>query len=428
MIGYMNEKFLRKLCFTSIVLTGLCWSFSASQAAETSNKTNGFEISDDTATSEINKAWLKITENNYLDYLLAEQLAASKAIQAEYNPGDAKSNQEAQQKKKLYLQKRKALIDIFQDKNLANQAVSAKARKNILAALEVIPNFVTPNKSEEKYSPLSKYLELNHKDGKFLSSLEWTSIASVYGDCAYKKFVKTNFNISEINTPSEITPVPIHKETEVILVSLPLQKELIKDQKNKDELGDYSFHEFIISSYGSLEEQAEELSHFLQMRKNKETPVLLLSHEESSGIVRKYLDLHPGSRKHPLIQAWINFNGKLYGEKISPKFMSSLAKEVGRGLASAEKEMSPAEKAMLLHALKNQEDRKNPVLPLGDGFPIITVLTKDRANTNDLHEAVLVDGKNYIAMQTSKEFSLEDFLSQWMEESRNPASTEKTRP
>lgn len=160
-----------------------------------------------------------------------------------------------------------------------------------------------------------------------------------------------------------------------------------------------------ISSYESLESQAAELLHTLRTKYLEEAKhqIVILSSGQASAIVHELFDLNPELRSNRNISAWINWNGRLQGmplrESIFAEFTSANKDRKARALASiaTPAELTPQFK-LFRELTQAQLSRGDITLPLGEGFPIYSVVPRDAAERSspELRESLVVDGTNLL--------------------------------
>jgi hypothetical protein len=145
-----------------------------------------------------------------------------------------------------------------------------------------------------------------------------------------------------------------------------------------------------ISAFPSIDDQAEELRHSVLSLGEKN--FVLVSDGEASAVVLKMLDLYPGLRDRENIRGWVNVSGRLYGRPEK--------KEKGRALASVADQFSAD---ALLDLKRVRQESLLRSAPLGDGFPIVNILSLDngRRPAENLREALVAEGSSWFVKGSS---------------------------
>jgi len=343
---------------------------------------------------EHNYSWVTSIENAHLEFLLIKQELISKQLELSQDNANPLLHEELNALKEKFKENKKNLLSTIKTKNFTQGSWEQEIQKNLYTE-------ITKHRPglKEKYSHTENslnYLLTMHKQAASYSPLEWDNLQKIHGKIAYGNFVQKIFSVQSIHSKEEIPSAILAENFELVVLTIPQGKDMFFDLEKKLH-NKIQISEFLISAYSNLNEQAQELSHFLQNRRNKQTPIVLFTHGESSAIMHRYLDLHPASRKHPNILAWINYNGKIFGPNLSQHAEQLLEKTSVRNIASTKKitRLEMQELRWLSQQVPDFMERKNHVLALGPGFPIYTLIEK-KTNLEKPHESFLIDSKNFL--------------------------------
>lgn len=231
------------------------------------------------------------------------------------------------------------------------------------------------------------FLKKSFGDAKSLSVLEWQVVQEFFGRVTQESFLKESFGAGEL---AKIAPS--EKNIKVILILDPFRRLLgSKDSLEKKDLEELnlSVDAVEISSFASVENQAEELRHYL-LKKSNESYVLVSS-GEASAVVHKLLDLHPSFRTREELVGWVNADGRLFGRAPEPK------ENKGRKIASIEHSRADRFESDALSGLRQLRlESLERQAPLGLGFPILNLISTDESfrATKNLRESIVADGSN----------------------------------
>jgi hypothetical protein len=247
----------------------------------------------------------------------------------------------------------------------------------------------------EKRSPATTeakamaFLQSNFTQPKELSPLEWQAIAEWFGKNTQEAFLRESFAIREL-------PLAKGEAPQIVWVKDPFRKLLPSpDRLEKTELEKLNpgVITLEISAFPSIDDQAEELRHEILSLGEKE--FVLVSDGEASALVMKMLDLYPGLRERGNIHGWVNVSGRLYGRA------GRKEKRSGRSIASVAVPAAAASDHCSQEALRDlrriRQDSLVRGAPLGDGFPIVNLLSLDNARrpAENLREALVAEGSSW---------------------------------
>jgi hypothetical protein len=137
------------------------------------------------------------------------------------------------------------------------------------------------------------FLTSTHPESRKISPLEWTAIRNWLGKATQEDLLVRAFGISELPA----TQLPAAK-VRIVWVLDPFRRLLrAKGSPEKADLErlDLEVETVEISPFSRVEDQAEELRHYLNSRQRG--PYLLASSGSASAVVLKLLDLHPSLRR-----------------------------------------------------------------------------------------------------------------------------------
>lgn len=226
------------------------------------------------------------------------------------------------------------------------------------------------------------FLQANFTQPKELSPLEWQVIGEWFGKSTQEKFLRESFALQEL-------PAAKGETQQIVWVKDPFRKLLpsLPDSLDKSELEKINpaLITLEVSAFPNVDDQAEELRHSILSLGEKS--FVLVSDGEASAVVLKMLDLYPGLRDRENIRGWVNVSGRLYGrpEKKEKK---------GRSIASVADQFS---QGALLDLKRLRQDSLVRSAPLGDGFPIVNILSLDDARrpAENLREALVAEGTSW---------------------------------
>lgn len=224
------------------------------------------------------------------------------------------------------------------------------------------------------------FLQANFAQPKELSPLEWQVIGEWFGKATQEKFLRESFALQEL-------PAAKGEAPQIVWVKDPFRKLLPSpDSLEKSELEKIN-PELItleMSAFPNIDDQAEELRHSILSLGEKN--FVLVSDGEASAVVLKMLDLYPGLRDRANIRGWVNVSGRLYGRPEKQK--------KGRALASVVDQFSDG---TLLDLKRLRQESLERSAPLGEGFPIVNILSLDNAHrpAENLREALVAEGTSW---------------------------------
>jgi len=231
------------------------------------------------------------------------------------------------------------------------------------------------------------FLKKSFGEAKSLSVLEWQVVQDFFGRVTQESFLKESFGAGELASSQALG-----KNIKVVLILDPFRRLLgNKNALEREDLEklNLSVDAVEISSFSSVENQADELRHYLLKRSNE--PYVLVSSGEASAVVHKLLDLHPSFRTREELVGWVNADGRLFGRAPEPK------EKKGRKLASIEQSRADRFESDALSGLRQLRlESLERQAPLGLGFPILNLISTDESfrAAKNLRESIVADGSN----------------------------------
>jgi hypothetical protein len=246
--------------------------------------------------------------------------------------------------------------------------------KQVLARLE-------KKKPAKKEAAALPFLSSAFPNAKKFSALEWLALQEWFGQETQEEFLRQIFPMRELARSTQSG-----NPSKIVWVLDPFRRLLNPAERiekaDLEKLG-ASVTPVEISSFASVENQAEELRHFLLSKSSE--PFVLVSSGEASAVVNKMLDLYPALRGHEMVVGWVNVNGRLFGKK---------TENSGRKLASVSTRADQFENDALLglKLLHLESLERQP--PLGQGFPILNLISSDQKfrPAMNLREAIVAEG------------------------------------
>jgi len=256
----------------------------------------------------------------------------------------------------------------------SDQQELEKWEKSVLARVE-------KKKPAQKEIEALPFLTASFPDAKKFSALEWLAVQEWFGQETQEEFLRHTFPMQELAHSS-----PTKQQPKLVWVLDPFRRLLNPAERiEKADLEKFSASvtPVEISSFASVENQADELRHFI-LSKSAE-PFVLVSSGEASAVVNKMLDLYPALRGHEKVLGWVNVNGRLFGKK---------TESTGRKLASVNTRADQFESEALLglKLLHLESLERQP--PLGPGFPILNLISTEQKfrPAPNLREAIVAEG------------------------------------
>jgi hypothetical protein len=236
-------------------------------------------------------------------------------------------------------------------------------------------------------------LAQNFPHARFFTLTEWEVVRDWFGPETEAAFFKNTYaarslpNVALNGNGETVLWVRTFANVDTLATRNSAPKQLAELKALLGKSG-YRLELLSISPFAKIDDQAAELLQALTLKKN--AGVILLTQADAGSLVYRALDIFPGLRKSESIKAWVNLNGRLYGEAPpatrAPASVS--ADPVDESAATAKTES---------YRLFGDNILRSP--PLVDGFPILNVvsLAGPYRLKNSPRESIVPEGSTWLA-------------------------------
>lgn len=368
--------------------------------------------------------WARLVEETYYSYLEAElkvwktERRSSSLELTALSTGEVEDLGEARED---FSEAQAKLFEVMEEAKNSPLSTIKTLSKNIQARLD---NSFKEQKSDSA-PELSDLLWQRHSPqlAQKFSPLRWQAIRDIYGQSAQEKLMAQAFSIQEWNGATDNQAFAVPENTLVLWIQDPwinlrdqLNASIFTPYKDYFDQGfaDQNFQwlreqgvrvvPISLSTFDSEESQAKELFHELKIRylSPDQDNLIIVSSGQASSLVYSLLDINPELRNEKRILAWINYNGRLHGMPLRTSIDRNAKKyamiKKGRAIASVATpvELNP-ENGNFEKLTNGQMERDQPLLPLGQGFPIYSFVAKqtNRRSSPELHDGIISDGQNF---------------------------------